>query len=33
MKLTLYLFIASVVALIGMLWLYAYSPIKTFNLL
>lgn len=33
MKLTLYLFIASVVALIGVLWLYAYSPVKTFNLL
>ncbi|MDW8325439.1 MAG: NADH-quinone oxidoreductase subunit M [Anaerolineales bacterium] len=33
MKLTLYLFIASVVALIGVLWLYALSPVKTFNLL
>lgn len=33
MKLTLYLFFASVVALLGVLWMYAESPIKTFNLI
>jgi NADH-quinone oxidoreductase subunit M len=33
MKLTLYLFLASVVALLGVLWMVAYAPERTFNML